>query len=218
MCARHASAYTLQLCHTPVRLGQPYLQASGSSLLPRTELPLERNFPTTAVKRQAHPRSPPSVFRIDCAPMHSICFAQTAFQPRFQRAQLVSRHRRAVNISAAPKRKAGVRKQCVSNLQAPVPNETFTPETFTPGTFTPGTFTPEAFTPDALTPEALSPEAYTPIAPPAYVLVGSVALVIPFVVAAVLFGERILRQRACKTCQGSGLVQSGARVMKRCSE
>ncbi|CAN8063596.1 unnamed protein product [Agarophyton chilense] len=66
-----------------------------------------------------------------------------------------------------------------------------------------------------LAPESLSPDILTPLSPDVSVLVGSIALSIPFFVAAVLFGERIYRQRTCTQCNGSGLVKKG-RFMKRC--
>ncbi|OSX76115.1 hypothetical protein BU14_0207s0033 [Porphyra umbilicalis] len=53
------------------------------------------------------------------------------------------------------------------------------------------------------------------VGPTAEVIIGSIALCVPFVVASVLFGERIVRQRRCPTCEGSGLVQKG-RFMRRC--
>lgn len=56
-------------------------------------------------------------------------------------------------------------------------------------------------------------EAVTPALP---IIVGSVALAVPFFVAAVLFSERIMRQRACPTCKGSGLVTTDSKYYKRC--
>lgn len=64
---------------------------------------------------------------------------------------------------------------------------------------------------------APTPPTVTPDLP---IVVGSVALAIPFFIAAVLFGERILRQRNCQGCKGSGLVPSarGGKFLKRCPE
>lgn len=60
--------------------------------------------------------------------------------------------------------------------------------------------------------------AFAPVPPPAPVVAGSVALATPFFIAAVLFGERIVRQRRCARCEGSGLVRYGAddQYWKRC--
>jgi hypothetical protein len=60
--------------------------------------------------------------------------------------------------------------------------------------------------------------AFAPQPPPPAVVAGSVALATPFFLAAVLFGERIVRQRRCERCSGSGLVRYGAsdRYWKRC--
>ena len=41
------------------------------------------------------------------------------------------------------------------------------------------------------------------------IIAGSVIAVIPFIIASVLFGERIVRQRRCDKCKGSGLVSRG---------
>lgn len=62
--------------------------------------------------------------------------------------------------------------------------------------------------------------AFAPVQPPPEVVFGSVALATPFFVAAVLFGERIVRQRRCELCEGSGLVKHGAgnRFWKRCDK
>lgn len=58
------------------------------------------------------------------------------------------------------------------------------------------------------------------VAPSAEIVAGSVALAIPFFVAAVLFGERIYRQRTCAKCGGSGLVsfQPGSKILVRCKK
>lgn len=61
-------------------------------------------------------------------------------------------------------------------------------------------------------------EVYDAVAPSAPIIVGAVALASPFFIAAVLFGERIVRQRACKRCSGSGLVQNGPRYYRKCPE
>lgn len=53
-------------------------------------------------------------------------------------------------------------------------------------------------------------------APDGYVIAGSVALCVPFFVAAALFGERVARQRRCVRCNGSGLVKSGSKFYRRC--
>lgn len=62
--------------------------------------------------------------------------------------------------------------------------------------------------------------AFAPVSPPPEVVAGSVALATPFFVAAVLFGERIVRQRRCPDCGGSGLVRygTGGRFWKRCAK
>lgn len=61
-------------------------------------------------------------------------------------------------------------------------------------------------------------EPYDAVTPPAPVIAGAIALAIPFFVAAVLFGERIIRQRNCDTCKGSGLIQEENTFYKRCPE
>ncbi|PXF44015.1 hypothetical protein BWQ96_06248 [Gracilariopsis chorda] len=66
-----------------------------------------------------------------------------------------------------------------------------------------------------LAPESLSPDTLQPLPPDVSIVAGSVALCIPFFVAAVLFGERIYRQRTCEKCRGSGLVKMGS-LLKRC--
>lgn len=56
------------------------------------------------------------------------------------------------------------------------------------------------------------------VAPSPEIIAGSIGLAIPFFVAAVLFGERIYRQRSCPKCGGSGLVrfQPGSEILIRC--
>lgn len=60
--------------------------------------------------------------------------------------------------------------------------------------------------------------SFAPQPPTGEIVVGSVALATPFFVAAVLFGERIWRQRSCIECNGTGLVShgSGGRFLRRC--
>lgn len=65
-------------------------------------------------------------------------------------------------------------------------------------------------------PVVASAEPIDAVTPSLPIIVGSVALAIPFFVAAVLFGERIMRQRACPTCKGSGLVTTNSKFYKRC--
>lgn len=59
-------------------------------------------------------------------------------------------------------------------------------------------------------------QVYEAVPPSSAIVVGAVALTVPFVVAAVLFGERIYRQRSCKKCDGTGLVSNRAGFLKRC--
>ncbi|GAQ86328.1 hypothetical protein KFL_002830040 [Klebsormidium nitens] len=48
------------------------------------------------------------------------------------------------------------------------------------------------------------------------VIVGTVAGVTPFVVAGIEFSKRIVQQRRCEVCKGSGLVLRG-RYYRRCN-
>lgn len=66
-----------------------------------------------------------------------------------------------------------------------------------------------------VTPRAVG-EVYEAVRPSTGIVVGAVALAVPFFVAAVLFGERIYRQRSCKKCEGTGLVPNRAGYLKRC--
>lgn len=66
-----------------------------------------------------------------------------------------------------------------------------------------------------MTPRAVG-EVYEAVPPSTGIVVGAVALAVPFFVAAVLFGERIYRQRSCKKCEGTGLVPNRAGFLKRC--
>lgn len=58
------------------------------------------------------------------------------------------------------------------------------------------------------------------VAPGMEVVAGSIALVTPVLVAAVLFGERIVRQRRCELCNGSGLVpiEPDSDILTRCAK
>lgn len=56
-------------------------------------------------------------------------------------------------------------------------------------------------------------DATTPSLP---IIVGSISLALPFFIAAILFGERIVRQRRCPTCKGSGLIHVKSKFYKRC--
>ncbi|KAK4369215.1 hypothetical protein RND71_013007 [Anisodus tanguticus] len=48
------------------------------------------------------------------------------------------------------------------------------------------------------------------------IVVGSLAGVTPFVVAGVEFSKRIMKQRKCEVCGGSGLVLQNKKFYKRC--
>lgn len=62
-------------------------------------------------------------------------------------------------------------------------------------------------------------ETIQAVSPDIQIIVGSIALSIPFFIAAVLFGERINRQRTCAKCGGSGLVKQGKNgFLRRCPE
>lgn len=54
--------------------------------------------------------------------------------------------------------------------------------------------------------------------PDTSIVVGSVALAAPFFLALALFSERIVRQRRCEPCSGSGLVKNRAGRLKRCNK
>lgn len=59
---------------------------------------------------------------------------------------------------------------------------------------------------------------YNAVTPGVPIVAGAIALATPFFVAAVLFGERIVRQRNCTACDGSGLVPNRAGLLKRCTK
>ena len=54
----------------------------------------------------------------------------------------------------------------------------------------------------------------SPMEPGWEVWVGAVAGVVPFVIASLEFGKRIVIQRRCAVCSGRGLVQRGQRLRK----
>ncbi|XP_009777108.1 uncharacterized protein LOC107769628 [Nicotiana tabacum] len=50
------------------------------------------------------------------------------------------------------------------------------------------------------------------------IVVGSLAGVTPFVVAGIEFSKRIVKQRKCEVCGGSGLVLKNNKFYKRCPD
>mmetsp|Transcript_5481 Transcript_5481/g.16339 ORF Transcript_5481/g.16339 Transcript_5481/m.16339 type:complete len:104 (+) Transcript_5481:175-486(+) len=56
--------------------------------------------------------------------------------------------------------------------------------------------------------------AFVPAAPGTDVIVGSIAAIIPFFIASYIFGSRIMKQRRCPECKGSGLVSRNEMLVK----